>query len=61
MKEMKDSRRAQSVPSRRYQEQNTLKQEPQKPNNRDNEDTASEPEDQENEIQDNPFKPSNMN
>ena len=59
---MKNSRRAQSVPSRRYQKQNT----PQvgtsnNINYGDDEENASDPEDQENEIQDNPFRPSSMN
>ena len=59
--EMKKSRTAQSVPSRRYQEQNTAQVGTSKNIiNRDDEENASEPGDQENEIQDNPFRPSNM-
>ena len=62
LKEMKNSRRAQSVPSRRYQEQNTSQVGTSKNiNNRDDEENASEPVHQENEIQDNPFRPSYMN
>ena len=62
LKELKNSRRAQSVPSRGYQEQNTPQVGTSKNiNNRDDEENASEPEDREYEIQDNPFRPSNMN
>ena len=62
LKEMKNSRKAQSVPNRRYQEQNTPQAGTSKnTNNEDDEANASEPENQENEIQDNPFRPSNMN
>ena len=62
LKEMKDSRRAQSVPGRKYQEQNTPQIGTSKiTNNKDDEANASEPEDQENEIQDSPFRPSNIN
>ena len=62
LKEMENSSRAQSVPSRRYQEQNT----PQvgtseNTNNINDEANASEPGSQESEIQDNPFGLSNMN
>ena len=62
LKEMKNDRRAQSVPSRRYQEQNT----PQAGTSKnmyeeDDEANASEPEKQETEVQDNPLRPSNMN
>ena len=61
LKEMKNSRTAQSVQIRRYQEQNTSQVGTSKiTNNRDDETNASEPEDQENAIQDNPFRPSNM-
>ena len=62
LKEMKNSTRTQSVPSRRYQERNTPRAGTSK--HIDNEgggENASEPENQENEIQDNPFRPSNMN
>ena len=59
---MENSRRTQSVPSRRYQEQNTPRAGTSKNiDNEDGEENASEPENQENEIQDNPFRPSNMN
>ena len=59
---MKNSRRAQSVPSRRYQKQNTPQVGTSKNiNYGDDEENASDPEDQENEIQDNPFRPSSMN
>ena len=62
LKEMKKSRRAQSMPSRRYQEQNTPQAGTSKnTNNKDDEGNASELKDQENEIQDSPFRPSNMN
>ena len=62
LKEIKNSRRAQSVPSRRYQEQNTPQVGTSKNiKNEDDEANASEPEDQENEIHDNPFRPSIMN
>ena len=55
LKEMKNSRRAQSVPSKRHQEQNTPQVGTSKnTNNKDDEANASEPEDQENEIQDSP-------
>ena len=58
---MKNSRSTQSVPSRRYQEQNTPQVGNSKnTNNRDVEANASEPE-QENEIRDNLFRPSIMN
>ena len=59
---MKISRRTQSVPSRRYQERNTSRAGTSKYiDNEDGEETASEPENQEFEIQDNPFRPSSMN
>ena len=62
LKEMKNSRRAQSVPSRRYQEQDTPKAGTSKNiDNEGDEENASEPENQEYEIQDNPFRPSNLN
>ena len=62
LKEMKNSRRAQSVPSRRYQEQDTPKAGTSKYiDNEGDEENASEPENQEYEIQDNPFRPSNLN
>ena len=60
LKEMKNNRRTQSVPNRRYREQNkagTSKY----TSNEDGEENASEPENQECEIQDNPFRPSNLN
>ena len=56
LKEMKNSKRTQSLPSRRFQEQNTPQVGTSKnTNNRENEANASEP-DQENEIQDNLFQ-----
>ena len=62
LKEMKNNRRTQSVPNRRYQEQNTPKAGTSKYiSNEDGEENASEPENQECEIQDNPFRPSNLN
>ena len=62
LKEMKNNRRTQSVPNRRYQEQNTPKAGTSKYiSNEDGEENASEPENQECEIQDNPFMPSNLN
>ena len=62
LKDMKNSSRAQSVPNRRYQEQNS----PQvgtseNTNNRNDEAKAFEPGNQESEIQDNPFGLFNMN
>ena len=62
LKEMKNNRRTQFVPNRRYREQNapragTLKY----TSNENGEENASEPESQECEIQDNPFRPSNLN
>ena len=62
LKEMKNNRRTQSVPNRRYREQNTPKAGTSKYiSNEDGEENASEPENQEREIQDNPFRPSNLN
>ena len=62
LKEMKNNRRTQSVPNRRYQEQNTPRAGTSKyACNEDGEENASEPENQECEIQDNPFRPSNLN
>ena len=62
LKRMKNSRRAQFMPSRRYQEQNTPQTGASKnTKSKDDEGNASELEDQENEIQDSPFRPSNMN
>ena len=62
LKEIKNRRRTQSVPSRRYQEQNTPRAGTSKyTNNESTEENASEPENQECEIQDNPFRPSNLN
>ena len=62
LKEMKNNRRTQSVPNRSYQEQNTPKAGTSKYiSNEDGEENASEPENQECEIQDNPFRPSNLN
>ena len=59
---MKNSRRTQSVPSRRCQEQNTPRAGTSRYiDNEDGKENASEPENQECEIQDNPFKPNNMN
>ena len=58
---MKNGRRAQSMPSRRYQKQITPQVGTSKnTNNEDDEANTSEQEDQENEIQDSPFRPSNM-
>ena len=62
LKEMKNNRRTQSVPNRRCREQNTPRAGTLKyTSNEDGEENASEPENQECEIQDNPFRPSNMN
>ena len=62
LKEMKNNRRTQSVLNRRYREQNTPKVGTSKYiSNEDGEENASEPENQEREIQDNPFRPSNLN
>ena len=62
LKEMKNNRRAQSVPNRRYREQNTPRAGTSKyASNEDGEENASEPGNQECEIQDNPFRPSNLN
>ena len=62
LKEMKNSRRTQFVPGRRYREQNTPRTETSKYiDNEDGEENASEPENQECEIQDNHFRPSNLN
>ena len=59
---MKNSRRTQSVPNRRYREQNTPRAGTSKyASIEDGEENASEPENQECEIQDNPFRPSNLN
>ena len=60
--EMKNSRRTQSVPNRRYREQNTPRAGTSKyVSNEDGEENASEPENQEGEIQDNSFRSSNLN
>ena len=57
LKELKNSRRAQSVPSRRYQEQNTPPVGTSKNTNiEDDKASASEPEDQYNEIQGSPLR-----
>ena len=62
LKEVKNNRRTQSVPNRRYREQNTPKAGTSKYiSNEDGEENASEPENQECEIQGNPFRPSNLN
>ena len=62
LREMKNSRKTQSVPNRRYREQNTPRAGTSKyASNEDGEENASEPENQECEIQDNPFRPSNLN
>ena len=62
LKEMKNNRRTLSVPNRRYREQNTPTAGTSKyTSNEDGEQNASEPENQEYEIQDNPFRPSNLN
>ena len=58
LKEMRNNRRTQSVPNR----QNTSRAGNLKyTSNEDGEENASEPENQEREIQDNPFRPSNLN
>ena len=62
LEEMKNNRRTQSVPNRKYREQNTPKAGTSKYiSNDDGGENASEPENQECEIQDNPFRPSNLN
>ena len=62
LKKMKNSKRTQSVPNRRYREQNTPRAGTSKYiENEDDEENASEPENQECETQDNPFRPSNLN
>ena len=62
LKEMKNSGKTQSVPSRRFQEQNTPQAGTLKnTNDKGVKANASEPKDQENEIQDSLFRPSNMN
>ena len=62
LKEMKNNRRTQSVPNRRYREQNTPRAGTSKRiSNEDGEENASGPENQECEIQGNPFRPSNLN
>ena len=62
LKEMKNNRRTQSVPNRRYREQNTPRAGTSKyTSNEGGEGSASEPENQECEIQDNLFRPSNFN
>ena len=62
LKEMKNNRRTRSVSNRRYQEQNTPKAGTSKyASNEDGEENASEPENQECEIQDDSFRPSNLN
>ena len=59
---MKNNRRTQSVPNRRYREQNTPRAGTSKyASNEDGEENASESENQECELQDNPFRPSNLN
>ena len=62
LREMKNNRRTQSVPTRKYREQNT----PQvgtstNTNSEGDEINASDSENQENEIQDSPFRPSVIN
>ena len=57
---MNNSRRTQSVPSRSITNKTRLGTS-KNSNKWDDEANASEPENQENEIQDNPFRPSNMN
>ena len=62
LKEMKKNRRTLSVPNRRYRQQNTPRAGTSKyTSNEYGEENASEPENQECEIQDNPFRPSNLN
>ena len=62
LKEMKNNRRTQSVPNRRYREQNTPRAGTSKyTSNEDGGENAPEPENQECEVQDNPFRPSNLN
>ena len=59
---MKNNKRTQSVPNRRSREQNTPRAGNSKyTSNEDGEGNASEPENRECEIQDNPFRPSNLN
>ena len=58
LKEIKNNR----TPNRRYREQNTPRAGTSKyTSNEDGEENASDPENQECEIQDNPFRPSNLN
>ena len=60
--EMKNNRRTQSVPNRRYREQNTPRAGTSKyASNEDGEENASELENQKCEIQDDPFRPSSLN
>ena len=62
LKEMKNNRRTQSVSNRRCREQNTPRAGTSKyTSNEDGEENAFEPENQECEIQDNLFRPSNLN
>ena len=61
-REMKDSRRAQSVPNRQHREQNTPRAGISKYiDNEGDEENAYEPENQECEVQGNPFRPSKLN
>ena len=62
LKEMKHNRRTQSVPNRRYREQNNPRAGTSKyASNEDGEENASDLETQECEVQDDPFRPSNLN
>ena len=62
LKKMNNNRRTHSVSNRRYREQNTPRAGTSKyASNADGEENASEPENQECEIQDNLFRPSNLN
>ena len=62
LREMKNSRRTQSEPNRQYREQDTPRSGTSKYiDNEGDEENASGPENQECEVQDNPFRPSNLN
>ena len=62
LKEVKNNRRTHSVPGRRYREQNTHKAGNSKyVDNEGDEENASETKNKECEIEDNRFRPSNLN
>ena len=62
MREVKTNKRTQSVPSRKNDEPATSRAEtPRYSNNNDGEINASDTENEENRIQDNPFRPSDIN